>query len=90
MERSLLCGRRRGNDCAKSILYLRGRPCAAGAESEDGIAVGATGEKGAQSDAVSFRGALRGECGGWQSDAVWRKEKSETLMREGMEARGKG
>src|SRR6266850_5260546 len=53
-----------------------------GAESKYGIAVGATGEKGSQGDAVSLRGAIRGECGGRQRDVVWRKEKSETMMRE--------
>jgi hypothetical protein len=64
----------------QSHAGYKNRTARAGTESEDGITVGATGEGGAQGDAVSFRGAIRWQRGGWQVDDVWRKEKSETMM----------
>ncbi|HYL85122.1 MAG TPA: hypothetical protein VE263_12875 [Candidatus Angelobacter sp.] len=47
--------------------------CRRGAESENGIAVGAIGECGAQGDAISFGGTVYRGRGRWKSDAVWRE-----------------
>jgi len=55
-------------------LSLRAAAKGAGAESENGIALGAIGARGTQGDAISFGGAVPRGGSRWKSDAVWREE----------------
>src|SRR6267143_1069733 len=85
-----VCGAR---DAAET--FARGEFCVwgpalarAGAESEDGIAVGAVGARGTQGDAISFGGAVHRGRRGRKSDAVWREEKEFNQARDPEKAKG--